>query len=258
MRVHRVENPPTDPIVFVSINRFERKKDIGLAVRALAQLHAKLPHARPALLLAGGWDPRVQENVEHYNELHALCMVRTWSLGTPAYLPPPPSHLTLSPPAQELGLRALPPRAGDSMAASDVIQGVAKQGLADVGFVRSFSDGDKNELLQLASAVLYTPQREHFGIVPIEAMAAHRPVIACASGGPLESIRDGKTGFLQAPEPAAFADAMFRVASQPGRAVAMGAAGRSRAVDTFSRAAFGKRLSDMCKHLVQHGSLQGL
>ncbi len=76
--LHRVKDAPTDPVVFVSINRFERKKDIGLAVRALAQLHSQVPDKRPVLLLAGGWDPRVQENVEHYNELHATCKV-CWS-----------------------------------------------------------------------------------------------------------------------------------------------------------------------------------
>ena len=160
--------------------------------------------------------------------------------------------------SQELGLRTLPARATDIMPASSVIQGVAQADKADVGFVRSFSDGDKTELLRLASAVVYTPQREHFGIVPIEAMAAHRPVIACASGGPMESIRHGETGFLQSPDAAAFAEAMFTVAQDPAAARAMGAAGRTRAVNTFSRAAFGKRLSDVCKHLLQHGSLRGL
>lgn len=33
-------------------------------------------------------------------------------------------------------------------------------------------------------AVLYTPEREHFGIVPVEAMYNQVPVIACNSGGP--------------------------------------------------------------------------
>ncbi len=49
--------------------------------------------------------------------------------------------------------------------------------------------------------MLYTPQNEHFGIVPIEAMAAGRPVVACSSGGPLESVVEGVTGLLRKPEP---------------------------------------------------------
>lgn len=36
-------------------------------------------------------------------------------------------------------------------------------------------------------------QNEHFGIVPLEGMAAGRAVIACNSGGPLESIVDKHT-----------------------------------------------------------------
>eukprot|EP00955_Chlamydomonas_euryale_P011176 120591-Chlamydomonas_euryale.AAC.1 len=55
-------------------------------------------------------------------------------------------------------------------------------------------------LLAACSVVLYTPQNEHFGIVPLEAMAAGRPVVACASGGPLESVLHGETGMLCQPD----------------------------------------------------------
>jgi glycosyltransferase involved in cell wall biosynthesis len=46
------------------------------------------------------------------------------------------------------------------------------------------------------AALLYTPDREHFGIVPLEAMGVGLPVIAMASGGPLESVRHNRSGFL--------------------------------------------------------------
>lgn len=81
--------------------------------------------------------------------------------------------------------------------------------------VRSFSDRQRALLLAAATAVLYTPQREHFGIVPLEAMAAGRPVIACDSGGPRESVVDGRTGLLCEPSPAAFAHAMQALVVSP-------------------------------------------
>ena len=59
----------------------------------------------------------------------------------------------------------------------------------NVTFKRSFSDYEKVILLQSATCLLYTPSNEHFGIVPIEAMFMKCPVIACNSGGPLETVK---------------------------------------------------------------------
>ena len=85
---------------------------------------------------------------------------------------------------------------------------------AQVFMLRSFSDEQRALLLSACTAVVYTPQHEHFGIVPLEAMAAGRPVIACDSGGPRETVLHGKTGLLCDPTPAAFADAMLTLQVQ--------------------------------------------
>jgi hypothetical protein len=56
---------------------------------------------------------------------------------------------------------------------------------------------------------------QHFGIVPVEAMYARVPVVAANSGGPTESVVHGDTGFLEPPEPAAFAAALARIVHAP-------------------------------------------
>jgi len=69
--------PPSAKTVFLSINRFERKKNLQLALEALATLKSNLDD-RPALrdsvhlIMAGGYDTRVAENVEHFEELTAF------------------------------------------------------------------------------------------------------------------------------------------------------------------------------------------
>ena len=70
----------------------------------------------------------------------------------------------------------------------------------DFQFICDLSNEDKTFLLQRSDVNLYTPVGEHFGIVPLEAMACGTPSVGMASGGPLETIIDNKTGLL-VPEP---------------------------------------------------------
>ncbi|KAG8467189.1 hypothetical protein KFE25_000505 [Diacronema lutheri] len=178
-------------VTFLSLNRYERKKNVALALRALAALPPG-HRARARLAVAGGYDKRVRENVEHLAELRAL--------------------------AAELGIGEL------------------------VAFHRSVSEAERQALLRGALAVVYTPTDEHFGIVPLEAMAAARAVVAAKSGGPLETIRDGETGFLCEPTALAMAAALRACIDAPARAVRMGEAGRARVCMHFSAEPFGDRL----------------
>src|SRR5437879_6102220 len=91
-----------------------------------------------------------------------------------------------------------------------------------ISLARSPSDAERRALLARAACVVYTPLAEHFGIVPLEAMAAARPVIAVNRGGPTETIVNGETGWLAAPTPTAFADALARVLGDAEGARRMG------------------------------------
>lgn len=70
----------------------------------------------------------------------------------------------------------------------------------DVIFLLSISNSLKYALLKTARLLIYTPSNEHFGIVPLEAMLSGIPVLAANTGGPLETVVDGKSGWLCPPE----------------------------------------------------------
>lgn len=58
------------------------------------------------------------------------------------------------------------------------------------------SDDRLRELYAGATALLFPAEDEDFGMVPVEAMGYGVPVIAHRSGGPEESIEEGKTGLF--------------------------------------------------------------
>lgn len=63
-----------------------------------------------------------------------------------------------------------------------------------IEFVGDVDDEELIRLYQNCRAVIFPASQEDFGLVPVEAMAAGKPVIALAEGGVLETVIDGKTG----------------------------------------------------------------
>ena len=182
---------------FLSINRYERKKNLELAVDAFVELRKSVEDPNSLkLVLVGGYDERVDENIQVFEELSSM---------------------------------------------------VKSEGLNDqIELLRSVNKEKKMELLENCLALIYTPHNEHFGIVPLEAMALGKPVIASNSGGPMETIEDNVTGFLCKEDTAqSFADAMRKLVSDSQRAEKMGNAGAKRLKAMFGPKVFEKKLSDL-------------
>ena len=192
---------PNDKII-LSINRFERKKDIDLAIKA----YAAIPTASRKgvrLVIAGGYDKRVSENVEYLTELQALAD------------PPSLTH--------------------DACTPSGSIS--IKNPKAEVLFLCSVPGPLKSTLLHKSRLLVYTPSNEHFGIVPLEAMLANLPVLAANTGGPVETVLDGVTGWLREPDDSkAWSDVMAEaLALTPDQKQKMGEDGAQRVKDLFGR-----------------------
>jgi len=80
-----------------------------------------------------------------------------------------------------------------------VLERMARPNIEFLGWV---SDGEQKALLQRCRALIF-PGYEDFGITPLEANAAGRPVIAYRAGGALDTVVEGKTGLFfneQTPE----------------------------------------------------------
>jgi len=96
----------------------------------------------------------------------------------------------------------------------------------------------KREVIQLLShaAVFACPSLyEPLGIVNLEAMACGTAVVGSRTGGIPEVVADGMTGLLVPPgDEAELAGALNELIRDPSRALAMGEAGRARAITEFT------------------------
>ncbi|KAK9457294.1 hypothetical protein V1511DRAFT_493249 [Dipodascopsis uninucleata] len=156
--------------IAISVNRFERKKGIELAIKSYAMIKENSQFPKTALIIAGGYDTAVVENVEYLRELQLLCdqiglkYVTVWNVQ------------------------------------DDILQFSDALSSSYILFLPSVSSPVRNALMSYSSLLLYTPVNEHFGIVPLEAMLQRLPVLATSTGGPLETVQDGITGWLREPD----------------------------------------------------------
>jgi glycosyltransferase involved in cell wall biosynthesis len=107
-----------------------------------------------------------------------------------------------------------------------------------VRFLGRLPNAEVRDLYRRA-AVTLLPGEEDFGIVPLEAQACGRPVVALGRGGARETVTPGETGVLvDEPSPEAFADAVAAAIDRPFDAAAI-----RRHAEQFSRARFGDRMA---------------
>jgi glycosyltransferase involved in cell wall biosynthesis len=118
-----------------------------------------------------------------------------------------------------------------------------------IEFLGHCSDEEIRSLYRDAAVVLL-PGEEDFGIVPLEAQACGRPVVAYARGGALETVIEGRTGFLvQEPTAAAFADAIHRAIDHPFDAAAI-----RRHAERFGRQRFDDEIGAIIDETVSASS----
>ncbi|KAL8941602.1 MAG: hypothetical protein Q9216_002153, partial [Gyalolechia sp. 2 TL-2023] len=198
--------------VVLSINRFERKKNVGLAVKAFHGLKEE-DRRDVRLVLAGGYDVRVEENVRYHQELIQL--------------------------AETLGLR--------TATTKNVVTALNIPDDIEVLFLLSVPGQLKTMLLSAAKLLIYTPTNEHFGIVPLEAMLAGVPVLATDSGGPLETVLEGKTGWLRSADKVEqWTEIMRKVLCEmsPEELRVMGRQGKEWVESEFSKRKLADRLDE--------------
>ena len=114
---------------------------------------------------------------------------------------------------------------------------------ANITFQENPTDVELARLYAGCCALVFPSLNEDWGIVPLEAMAHGKPVLAVNRGGPVESVVHEETGYLLEPVAAAFAGAMRRLAADPALGERLGRAGAARA-RRFSWEAFVTRLDD--------------
>jgi D-inositol-3-phosphate glycosyltransferase len=151
---------------------------------------------------------------------------------------------------------------GDDPEASRLRHLAERLGVADrVVLVGQVSRQSAPALLRSADVVACLPWYEPFGIVPLEAMACGRPVIASAVGGLVDTVVEGVTGVLVPPQrPDLFAAATRDLLGSPQELARLGAAARERATTRYTWDRVAHDTEDVYQQLVRHprGALSGV
>jgi glycosyltransferase involved in cell wall biosynthesis len=205
------------------------------------------------------WDNRALEEAERLYTTSGMVAERlrrfNGLVGKPLYHPPPlhdrlrpgpfgdyvfcatrieankRPHLLIDSMVHAKGVRSVVAGRGELL--EGLRASVDRQSLGKRVELRGFvSDEELVELYAGALAVIYAPFEEDYGYVTLQAFLAGKPVITSRdSGGVLEWVKDGITGFVTDGSPESIGAAVTRLAEDRALAQRMGVAAREAVRD---------------------------
>ena len=140
---------------------------------------------------------------------------------------------------------------GEAHLKEHLLQLTSNLGLNDHVLWAGFRIDAPQVMAALDALVLPSVQPEPFGMVVLEAMATAKPVIATAHGGPLETVKEGETGYLvTAADPGPLAAALIRLAANPDLRARLGVHARAHVLHSFGFQAHVAAFQDLYSSLL--------
>ena len=139
---------------------------------------------------------------------------------------------------------------GDGVLRTEVETKAAQMGLMPSLRFLGVRD-DVPKLLALVDIYVHPSLQEGHSNAILEAMAAAKPVVACAVGGNVETVTAGQTGLLVPPgDSRALAEAIIRLLDNPDEATRFGAAARRVVAERFDERTMAARYEEVYERLV--------
>ncbi len=96
-----------------------------------------------------------------------------------------------------------------------------------IEFLGRISDEKLRQLYAGANFVAFTPKREDYGYITLEAFASSKPVVTCSDSGEAAAlVQHGRNGVVCAPDEQSLCSAFERLLGSPETAIDMGRAGK--------------------------------
>jgi glycosyltransferase involved in cell wall biosynthesis len=131
------------------------------------------------------------------------------------------------------------------------VEAVARECGVELIIRERLPDAEVKRLFQTASALLYTPHLEPFGLVALEAMASGAPVVAVREAGPIETVVDQETGLLCERDPQQLGEAVLRLMDDELLRARMSKAGREHVTANWTWERSVERLDELLRDLVE-------